>query len=78
MPRYFFHIRDAEGISVDTEGAMLSNDERACIEALQAAREMLAEKILRNEVVDGAEFEVFRSDGVLIAKIPLKSVVRFE
>ncbi|WP_233282556.1 MULTISPECIES: hypothetical protein [Agrobacterium] len=57
---------------------MLSNDERACIEALQAAREMLAEKILKNEIVDGAEFEVVRGDGVLVAKIPLKSVVRFE
>ncbi|WP_425624625.1 DUF6894 family protein [Agrobacterium radiobacter] len=78
MPRYFFHVRDAEGLSVDTEGAMLSDDERACIEAVQAAREMLAEKILKNEVVDGAEFEVVRGDGVLVAKIPLKSVVRFE
>ncbi|WP_233283077.1 DUF6894 family protein [Agrobacterium tumefaciens] len=57
---------------------MLSNDERACVEATQAAREMLAEKILKNEVVDGAVFEVVRGDGVLIAKIPLRSVVRFE
>ena len=78
MPRYFFHVRDADGLSLDTEGAVLSSDEGACIEAIQAAREMLAEKILKNEVVDGAEFEVVRSDGVLVAKIPLKSVVRFE
>ena len=78
MPRYFFHVRDTEGLSVDTEGAMLSNDECARVEAAQAAREMLAEKILKNEVVDGAEFEVVRGDGVLVAKIPLKSVMRFE
>lgn len=78
MPRYFFHVRDADGLSLDTEGAVLSSDEGAFIEAVQAAREMLAEKILKNEVVDGAEFEVVRSDGVLVAKIPLKSVVRFE
>ncbi|CAM3872734.1 hypothetical protein G6L26_026190 (plasmid) [Agrobacterium radiobacter] len=78
MPRYYFHFRDAEGLSVDGEGAILSNDERACVEATQAAREMLAEKILKNEVVDGAVFEVVRGDGVLIAKIPLRSVVRFE
>ncbi len=77
MPRYFFHVRDAQGLSVDTEGAMLTSDERACCEAAQAAREMLAEKILKNEVVDGAEFEVVRGDGVLVAKIPLRSVVRF-
>ncbi|OAI82851.1 DUF6894 family protein [Agrobacterium pusense] len=78
MPRYFFHVRDADGLSLDTEGAVLSSDEGACVEAVQAAREMLAEKILKNEIVDGAEFEVVRSDGVLVAKIPLKSVVRFE
>ncbi len=78
MPRYFFHVRDVDGLSLDTEGAELSSDEGACVEAVQAAREMLAEKILKNEVVDGAEFEVVRSDGVLVAKIPLKSVVRFE
>lgn len=78
MPRYFFHVRDADGLSLDTEGAVLSSDEGAFIEAVQAAREMLAEKILKNEVVDGAEFGVVRSDGVLVAKIPLKSVVRFE
>ncbi|MBN9267531.1 MAG: hypothetical protein J0I75_23780 [Hyphomicrobium sp.] len=78
MQRYYFHVRDADGLSEDTEGTMLASDERAYSEAAQAAREMLAEKILKDEIVDGAEFEVVRGDGVLVAKIPLKSVVRFE
>ncbi|MBW9076248.1 DUF6894 family protein [Agrobacterium deltaense] len=78
MQRYYFHVRDADGLSEDTEGTMLASDERAYIEAAQAAREMLAEKILKDEIVDGAEFEVVRGDGVLVAKIPLKSVVRLE
>ncbi|MDO3445591.1 hypothetical protein [Agrobacterium sp. V1] len=78
MQRYFFHVREADGLSVDLIGTMLSDDQRALAEAAQAAREMLAEKLLKNEVVDGAEFEVVRGDGVLIAKIPLKSVMRFE
>lgn len=37
---------------------------------------MLAEKIIRDEVLDGTEFEVVRYDGSLIAKIPLRSVMR--
>lgn len=78
MPRYFFHLREAGEVSVDSEGAELLDDERARSEASVAAREMLAEKILRNEVVDGAVFEVMRSDGVLVAKIPLRSVMRLE
>lgn len=47
MQRYYFHVRDADGLSEDTEGTMLANDERAYIEAAQAAREMLAEKSSR-------------------------------
>ncbi|CUX54786.1 conserved hypothetical protein [Agrobacterium fabrum str. J-07] len=78
MPRYFFHVRDAEGLSVDMEGAILSTDEQAKREAVQAAKEMLAEKILRDEILDGTAFEVVRSDGILIAKIPLKSVIRLK
>ncbi len=57
---------------------MLSTDEQARQEAVQAAREMLSEKILKDEVVDGSSFEVIRSDGHLIARIPLKSVMRFK
>ncbi|WP_244632809.1 DUF6894 family protein [Agrobacterium fabrum] len=60
------------------EGAILSTDEQAKREAVQAAKEMLAEKILRDEILDGAAFEVVRSDGILIAKIPLKSVIRLK
>lgn len=78
MQRYFFHLREGDGLSVDLIGTMLSDDQGALAEAAQAAREMLSEKILKNEVVDGAEFEVVREDGVLIAKIPLKSVMRLE
>ncbi|CUX56316.1 MULTISPECIES: DUF6894 family protein [Agrobacterium] len=78
MPRYFFHVRDAQGLSVDMEGAVLSTDEQARREAVQAAKEMLAEKILKDEILDGSAFEVVRSDGLLVAKIPLKSVIRFK
>lgn len=64
MPRYFFHVRDAEGLSVDMEGAILSTDEQARQEAVQAAREMLSEKILKDEVVDGSSFELFAATAI--------------
>ncbi len=78
MPRYFFHVRDADGLSLDLEGAVLTTDEQAKREAIQAAREVLAEKIVRDEIIDGSSFEVIRSDGALVAIIPLKSVIRFD
>ena len=77
MPRYYFHVRDAEGLSVDFEGAEFACDDQACHEAGQAAKEMLAEKILRDELLDSAQFEVVRADGALVARIPLMSVMRF-
>lgn len=76
--RLYFHVRDAEGLSQDTEGTVLPVDERAYRDATLAAREMLAEKIMKNEIVDGAVFEVVRGDGLLVGKIPLKSVTRYE
>nr|WP_234704063.1 hypothetical protein [Agrobacterium pusense] len=63
---------------MDFEGADFASDERACDEAKQAAKEMLAERILRDELLDGTMFEVFKSAGVLVAKIPLMSVMRFK
>jgi hypothetical protein len=78
MPRYFFHVRDSKDISLDSEGVMLISDEHARAEAIKAAREMLAEKILNGEVVDGAKFEVVRLDGTIIAIVPLRSVLRLD
>ncbi|WP_409515593.1 DUF6894 family protein [Agrobacterium sp.] len=78
MPRYFFHVRDCDGLSLDEEGVELASDDRARAEAMQAAREMLAEKILKGEVVDGARFEVIRIDGVVIATIPVRSALRLD
>jgi len=76
MPRYFFHVSDTDGTSFDEEGVVLASDDQARAEAMQAAREMLAEKILKGEIVDGAKFEVIRIDGVVIATIPVRSALR--
>ncbi|WP_371417907.1 hypothetical protein [Agrobacterium sp. DE0009] len=71
-------MRKADGLSIDLIGAMLSDDLQTLAQAAQAAREMLAEKLLKNEVADGAEFEAVRGGGVSTAKMPLKSVMRLE
>lgn len=78
MPRYYFHVREADILSVDLEGALLQGDERAIREAIQAAQEMLAEKIMAGEIIPDSSFEVVRADGHLIAVIPVSSVLRFQ
>ncbi|WHA43322.1 DUF6894 family protein [Agrobacterium larrymoorei] len=78
MPRYYFHVREAGTLSVDLEGAVLQGDDQAVREAVQAARETLAEKILMGDVISDSCFEVVRADGHLIAVIPVSSVLRFQ
>jgi len=77
MPRYYFHVREADTLSIDLEGAILQGDARAVEEAVQAAREMLAEHILTGDIVDNSSFEIVRDDGQLIAVIPVSSVLKF-
>lgn len=78
MPRYFFHVRSHEGFSEDHEGTEFKTDALARIEAVQSAREMMAEKILKGEIIDGEVFEIVREDGSLVEVLPFRSVVRLD
>jgi hypothetical protein len=44
MPRFFFAIRDRDGLTADPEGTDLSDLEAARTDALAAAREIRAER----------------------------------
>lgn len=78
MARYFFHLRETGSFSEDLEGAEFESDRQAKAEAVQAAREMLAEKVLEGSVIDGTSFEVTRADGSLVETIPFRSVLRLD
>lgn len=78
MPGYFFHVREADTLSVDIEGAVLVGEDQAIQEGVQAARETLAEEILLGDIIDHISFEVVRAGGHLIAVIPVSSVLRFQ
>jgi hypothetical protein len=78
MPRYYFHIRDHEKVIPDEEGAELPGVKAAFDEAQEAAREILATKVRRGEVIDGHEFEVADDLGKKIFTVPFKSVLRLE
>lgn len=56
--RYFFHLRSDEGFEEDEEGMEFSTLEEAESEARKAAREMVAEIVLRGGLVDGRAFEI--------------------
>jgi hypothetical protein len=76
MPRYYFHVRDGGSLEEDQEGADFPTLEDAYEEAIQAAREILAQKVMANDVIDGQCFEIAAEDGTVLRSVPLKSVLR--
>lgn len=75
MPRYYFHIRDGNVPSQDPEGAEFDTVELARIEAAKAARELLSERVLHGELVDGQSFELTGEDGRVEEVVKFKDVM---
>lgn len=78
MARYYFHIRDGDALIEDFEGVELTSIAIAKEEAEQAAREILAEKVKKGEVIDGQRFEINDSWGNQMLTVPFKSVLRLK
>lgn len=78
MPRYYFHYRIGGVLEEDPDGSELPDENSAMEEARAGARELLARKVLADEVVDGDVFEITTSDGKVVRTLPLRSVLRLE
>lgn len=76
--RYYFHVRTHDGLALDPEGAEFETLQAACDEAFQAAREILADRLLRGEVIDGEVFEITLENGEVAKTVPFRDVVRFD
>jgi DNA-directed RNA polymerase subunit E'/Rpb7 len=76
MPRYYFNYRIDGVLEQDPVGSDLPDDESAVEEAKSAARELLASKVLKGEIVDGDVFEITTSNGKVVEISPLRSVLR--
>ena len=76
MPRYFLHIREANGgIGRDLEGQTLPDLEAARAEAASAIREMLGEWLLHGGGLDPWQIEIADSAGVTLAAISARDVL---
>lgn len=76
MARYYFHVRKHDVLEEDPEGAEFASLDEAYHEAVLAAREILAEKVLTNEVIDGQIFEITAEDGTVLRTVPFTSTLR--
>lgn len=76
MPRFYFHIRDGNVHEIDPEGVEFASLEHAISDARKAAREILAEKIIADEAIDGQRFEIADETGEVVETVTFKSVLR--
>lgn len=76
--RYYFHVRRHLELLRDPEGAEFATLEDACNEALHAAREMLAERLVRGEIIDGEVFEITTESGEVVHRMAFRATMLLE
>jgi hypothetical protein len=65
MPKYFFHVRNGDELMEDPEGMELPNVVAARVEATQAARDIVAERIRFGSNSKGDAFEIWDENGLI-------------
>lgn len=75
MPKFFFHIRDGEAVEIDPDGLEFPSLESAILDARKAAREVLAEKLVTGERINGQRFEIASEDGTVLDTVLFRSVL---
>lgn len=78
MPRYYFHIRKDGILEKDHEGTQFATLDAAEEDAVQAVREILAEKVLADDIIDDDRFEIATADGTVLREVPFRSVLRLQ
>lgn len=76
--RYFFHMRSHDGDEPDDEGIEFDSLDLAVSEAEETAREMVAERVMHQERIDGTRFEIADDRGNVLATIPFRTVVKLD
>ena len=76
MARYFFNIRDGKTLIEDPDGTDLPNLDAARVEALAAARDILAERLRADQIVDGQRFEIMDEHGTLLDVVKFRDAMR--
>jgi hypothetical protein len=76
MIRLYFHVRHGDRLSKDPEGAEFRDLETARAEAVRSARELLSQRVLNGEEIDGQAFELTDEDGAIVDTVRFRDVLR--
>lgn len=74
--RYYFHLRDEESLLSDIEGEEHKDASSALRAAEAAARDMLAECIVKDEVIDHQAVVVEDAHGRRVGEIFFRSLIK--
>jgi len=64
--RYFFHIRDGARLIMDPDGEDFATLEAVRVEAVEAARELIAMNLRAGRPLDGRSFEIWDETGQIV------------
>lgn len=75
MPRYFFHVREGQALSRDSEGQILPNVDAARGEAIAASREILGDKLLHGGSLNTRQIEIADETGHVVDVVSINDVL---
>lgn len=78
MPKLFLHIHDGGEFIEDLEGMTYPDVEAARAEAVDAAREMLAEKVRQGIEIDGQWIDICDEEGRSLASVRFRDQMKLK
>ena len=76
MPRYFLHINENGALSEDPEGMELIDVGSARVHALAGGREILAERLMAGEPLEGLNIVICDANGEAVDRVGFSDLVR--
>ena len=78
MPTFLFNVREGSVLIEGIEGQEFATIEDARHDAVDAAREMLAEKVRQGSELGSETIEVVDKAGVSVAQVSIAEQIRFK
>ncbi len=76
MPRYFFHVRDGGELIEDPDGVECPDADAARVEAIGAARDIMADRARKGLDVSHWAFKITDPSGMLVMNMPFSEAIR--
>ena len=74
--RYFYQIRSGDHVMLDEEGSEHHDLAAARAEAIIAAREIMAEAVLKGRDVSDQVFDIHDEEASVVAVVPFRDAIR--